>query len=284
MGPGQWLATRQEVLQLEIAKHPNESPCHQDSQSTMMLKETLSQLEERLRSLIEGGSARLFSRRLSFEAISQALVAAMRAGKKTQTDGQPVVPNIYTIELHPTDAPILLSDATILEELAAYLQKLADQDGLTFLSPPLVRVASTPQAIPGHVHVVTQLSIDNLAQTTDMVVETLPAGYSAPSNAYLVVDGTQIFPITQSVINIGRREDNHLVIPDGRVSRVHAQIRAIKGRYVIFDLDSRGGTYVNDQRIHECILYPGDVISLAGVPLVFGQDEAVLGETQRVGS
>lgn len=249
-----------------------------------MLKETLSQLEERLRSLIEGSSARIFSRRISFETVSQALVTAMHVGKKTQTDGQQVVPNLYTIELHPTDAPILLSDATILEELAAYLQKLADQDGLTFLSPPLVRVASTPQAIPGHVHVVTQLSIDNLAQTTDMVVEASPGEISAPCNAYLVVDGTRIFPITQSVINIGRRGNNHLVISDARVSRVHAQIRAIKGRYVIFDLDSSGGTYVNDQRIHECILYPGDVISLAGVPLVFGQEEAVLGETQQMGS
>jgi pSer/pThr/pTyr-binding forkhead associated (FHA) protein len=84
------------------------------------------------------------------------------------------------------------------------------------------------------------------------------------------------------VINIGRRVDNDLVIDDERISRVHAQLRAIKGRYVLFDLDSRGGTFVNDQRIHQSVLYPGDVISLAGVPLVFGQEETRLGQTQKL--
>jgi hypothetical protein len=30
------------------------------------------------------------------------------------------------------------------------------------------------------------------------------------------------------------------------------------------------------------VLYPGDVISLAGVPLVFGQEETRLGQTQKL--
>jgi pSer/pThr/pTyr-binding forkhead associated (FHA) protein len=66
--------------------------------------------------------------------------------------------------------------------------------------------------------------------------------------------------------------DNQLVIDDPRISRNHAQLRAIKGRYVIFDLNSTGGTFVNGQRTSQSVMYPGDVISLAGVPLVFGQD------------
>ncbi len=37
-------------------------------------------------------------------------------------------------------------------------------------------------------------------------------------------------------------------------------------------LESSGGTFINGQRIHQSILYPGDVISLAGVNLIFGQD------------
>jgi pSer/pThr/pTyr-binding forkhead associated (FHA) protein len=66
--------------------------------------------------------------------------------------------------------------------------------------------------------------------------------------------------------------DNQLVIDDPRVSRSHAQLRAIKGRYILFDLNSTGGTFVNGQRTNQSILYPGDVISLSGVPLIFGQD------------
>jgi pSer/pThr/pTyr-binding forkhead associated (FHA) protein len=86
----------------------------------------------------------------------------------------------------------------------------------------------------------------------------------------------QIFPVNQQVINLGRRIDNHVVIEDLRVSRVHAQIRAIKGHFVIFDLDSSGGTFVNGVRSAQTTLYPGDVISLAGVDLVYGQDATYL--------
>ncbi len=91
----------------------------------------------------------------------------------------------------------------------------------------------------------------------------------------------RIIPLDRSVINIGRRPDNQMVIDDPRVSRVHSQLRAIKGRYVIFDLDSAGGTFVNSQRISQYTLLPGDVISLAGFPMVYGQDTAEPGQTQR---
>jgi pSer/pThr/pTyr-binding forkhead associated (FHA) protein len=86
------------------------------------------------------------------------------------------------------------------------------------------------------------------------------------------VDGARVYQLKQSVINIGRRLGNHLVIDDPRVSRSHAQLRAINGRFVLFDLDSTGGTFINGQRRHQSILHPGDVISLSGVPLIFGQD------------
>ena len=81
------------------------------------------------------------------------------------------------------------------------------------------------------------------------------------------------------MINLGRRSDNHVVIDDMRVSRIHAQIRAIKEHYVIFDLDSSGGTFVNGVCLSQSTLYPGDVISLAGVDLVYGQDAAYLSGT-----
>ncbi len=92
-----------------------------------------------------------------------------------------------------------------------------------------------------------------------------------PEDAFVIMDGVKVIPLTQAVINIGRRVENTLIVDDPRVSRNHAQLRAINGRYVLFDLDSTGGTYVNEERITQSILYPGDVISLAGVTLVYGQ-------------
>jgi pSer/pThr/pTyr-binding forkhead associated (FHA) protein len=93
-----------------------------------------------------------------------------------------------------------------------------------------------------------------------------------PPAAFLVVDGVRMFPLEQPVISIGRDPENDLVIPDPRVSRQHAQLRAVNGRFVVFDLDSTGGISLNGLPILHHSLSSGDVISLAGVPLVYGQE------------
>lgn len=92
-----------------------------------------------------------------------------------------------------------------------------------------------------------------------------------PEDAFVIIDGTRVIPLNQAVINIGRRIENTLVVDDPRVSRTHAQMRAINGRYIIFDLNSTGGTFVNGERVKQTVLYPGDVISLAGADLIYGQ-------------
>ena len=98
------------------------------------------------------------------------------------------------------------------------------------------------------------------------------AADAIPEHCYLIISGVKVFPLGSAVVTIGRRLDNALVIDDPRVSRNHAQLRSEAGRYVIYDLSSTGGTFVNGKRITQCVLYPGDVISLAGVPLIYGQD------------
>ena len=102
--------------------------------------------------------------------------------------------------------------------------------------------------------------------------ETPETGDAIPENAFLLIEGLRVHPLREAVVNIGRRLENHAVIDDPRISRQHAQLRAIKGHFVLFDLNSTGGTFVNGQRANQTVLYPEDVISLAGVILVFGQD------------
>lgn len=247
-----------------------------------LLKNALAQLELRLQALIEGSAARIFASDDLQKELASCLVDAMKAGVRTQPGGELIAPNLYILHVHPSQLINIQRNSALLEELAQTLQDLAEETGLSFLSPPVLRITEDDTVLPRQCHVIAQVSIENLAETSDMVAEAAPNTPTVPANAFLIVDGTRIFSLTQSVINIGRRTDNDLVIDDGRISRVHAQLRAIKGRYVLFDLDSRGGTLVNDQRIHQSVLYPGDVISLAGVPLVFGQDETRLGQTQKL--
>jgi len=127
----------------------------------------------------------------------------------------------------------------------------------------------------GRLEVTVRFSINQVDETSTLTISS-DIGNPVPEHAFLIIDGVQIYSLIKQVVNLGRRVDNHVVIEDLRVSRVHAQIRAIKGHYVIFDLDSSGGTFVNGVRIGQATLYPGDVISLAGFTLVYGQDAAQL--------
>jgi len=95
---------------------------------------------------------------------------------------------------------------------------------------------------------------------------------SMPQHAYLVLQGTRVIPLDRPLIKIGRQLDNHIILEDPRVSRSHAQIELINERFVIFDMNSTGGTFVNGRSTKQSVLYTGDVISLAGVVFIFSQE------------
>jgi DNA-binding response OmpR family regulator len=75
------------------------------------------------------------------------------------------------------------------------------------------------------------------------------------------------WPLAQAVTEIGRWEDNDVVIDDRWVSRYHAQVRREGKEYLVQDLGSKNGTLVNGRRIAEpSILSDGDEIQVT--PLV----------------
>lgn len=96
--------------------------------------------------------------------------------------------------------------------------------------------------------------------------------------AYLVIN-SQIFPLKKDVVSIGRKLDNDLVIQESMVSRYHAEIRFEDERFHIHDLDSTSGTYLNQKKIGDGVLYSGDIILLANVPLMFIDDSTDLAVT-----
>lgn len=89
-----------------------------------------------------------------------------------------------------------------------------------------------------------------------------------PDNVFLVID-KQLLPITQETVTIGRHPSNNLIITDPHVSRWHAQLRFEEGEFVIYDMDAKFGTCVNNEQIKRCVLRSGDTISLANTPLLF---------------
>ena len=67
-------------------------------------------------------------------------------------------------------------------------------------------------------------------------------------------------PIDPLPFLIGRQGENNLVLRDNRISRSHARISIDNGDYVIEDLDSRHGVFVNGQRVKRHVLKDGDRI------------------------
>ncbi|HZD57916.1 MAG TPA: FHA domain-containing protein [Anaerolineales bacterium] len=87
-------------------------------------------------------------------------------------------------------------------------------------------------------------------QTYQLVMETGPT----PGKA---------FALDKPEVHIGRDVNNDVVINDAEVSRRHAQLVAQAGSYVLEDLGSTNGTFVDNQRISgPHLMRPGEAIKL----------------------
>lgn len=73
----------------------------------------------------------------------------------------------------------------------------------------------------------------------------------------------------QSVITIGTMDDNDIVISDDTASRHHCRIVQEDTDYVVTDLGSTNGLYVNGVRVREAYLDPGLVLGVGGMQIRF---------------
>jgi hypothetical protein len=77
-------------------------------------------------------------------------------------------------------------------------------------------------------------------------------------------------PISGDTFRIGRHADNELMVADASISRFHAEIKhELNSRYVIRDLESLNGVYVNGRKARTAILSNGDLIELGDITLKF---------------
>jgi pSer/pThr/pTyr-binding forkhead associated (FHA) protein len=51
------------------------------------------------------------------------------------------------------------------------------------------------------------------------------------------------------IVRVGRAMDNDVVLASPRVSRYHAQLRWLESKWLMYDLDSTNGSWVDDERV-----------------------------------
>lgn len=74
---------------------------------------------------------------------------------------------------------------------------------------------------------------------------------------------------------LGRHPNNTVQVLDRIVSKEHCHLDMIDGgRFILRDLGSLNGTYVNGERVTERILHPGDEIMLGSTRIIFDADAA----------
>ncbi len=107
------------------------------------------------------------------------------------------------------------------------------------------------------------------------------AAVTGPLANFLVRSGHlkgQRLIVKTPVANIGRAEYNDLVVPDESVSTSHAKLQRREGIWVLVDLESTNGTYVDGERIsNDTPIAPGTLIRFGDVQLVFEPTDDALG-------
>ncbi len=105
-----------------------------------------------------------------------------------------------------------------------------------------------------------------------------------------LVDGVVAnrFEISNQGLKFGRTGDNQVIIDDRAVSSEHAEIRLHVDEqgnklYLLRDLDSTNGTFINEQKIKEQILRHKDVVRVGWNNFTFlDEDEIDLEKTTKV--
>ncbi len=230
------------------------------------MSDRTDRLKGYLQRLLEDRAARLWEILPQHRDIIQQLLAILTDDAYLQSR-PPLGPTQYVLTLPPAQADTLRQNYHLLDALAMAIHRAGHDIGLRFSILPRVLLDTQNDLPPRGFRLEATLWEPQYLQAVPID----PEINTPPPSAYLIINGTQVFSLEKPILHIGRRPDNDLLLDDPRISRLHAQMRANRGRFMLFDLNSTGGTFVNNKRIRATMLYPGDVILMAGISLVYGQ-------------
>jgi adenylate cyclase len=84
-----------------------------------------------------------------------------------------------------------------------------------------------------------------------------------PNGELVPVGGGDSIPLLREVLSLGRRESCDIPLRFPNISGLHAELSFREGYWKIRDLNSTNGVKVNDLRVQEKLLHPGDEICIS---------------------
>lgn len=229
---------------------------------------SFASLEARIESWLEGSVLRWFNAYVSGQQLLVDLIQALESHTSTMPNGRRIAPHQFTVQLSPPAADYWQPYWQNFGGFASQkIFEYAQENGILLSRIPSITLQANPQvqAQAIQVHVVN----DAVSLTTEHLALTVLPQTPLLPDAYLILANRSTIPLQKPVLSIGRALNNDIVIPDTRVSRQHAQLRFRFGRWIIYDFDSTGGTWVNKIMVQESVLHSGDVISLGGFQMIY---------------
>jgi len=260
----------------------------------------LARFERLVEQAVEGSLRRVFSTTLQPIQLAKA---AARSMEQTQVVGRHglEVPNLYELHISAADLRRFSGYTEVLRaEVGAYLTDYARERRLRLVAEPRIVLVEDANVPTGSVRAAARfegLSVDDQRQVERAVEGTrklrladLAAarhGQSRdpePQQARLRLQDAAGLDVLleprMDVVRLGRAADNDVVLASKNVSRYHAQLRWVESGWLLYDLNSTNGTWLDDQRLAE----GAPALVGGGSRLRFGDYDLAVSETvQRPG-
>ena len=244
-------------------------------------------VERGLERAVNGAFAKAFRAEVQPVELASAIRRAMDDRAAVMGHGRTMVPNLYTIELSPTDFDRLSTyEDALSEELVAAASEHADSQRYQPGGPVQVSFSEGADLETGVFRVrpaTTRRSIAPSTQAPSRGPEPQPQtdrqqapGHRAVKNPaqrpWLTIDGER-YPLIGALTVIGRDEVADIILDDPGISRRHCEVRVTNdGPHLVTsirDLGSTNGTYVNGERITSRRLDDGDQVTVGRTQATF---------------
>lgn len=229
-------------------------------------------VESVLQAVVEGSFRRLFSPRLQPVEVARALDRVMES-ERVVAAASVDVPNHYVAHLNPIDFERFASFRGGVErDAAAYLDRRAAEGDFRPIGRIRVELVADPNVPRSFVRCQATFEDPPEPAAPEEIEHTRrlePVVVARRGHAAVVLAGEdgQELRLDAGSVTIGRGIENDFVVPDIRVSRNHAVIEPGRDGWIVRDLQSTNGTYVQGKRVRQARIGPGAELSLGGYRL-----------------
>ena len=237
------------------------------------MRKLLQNIENKLRYLLEEQLDKLIFPGASNSLNTTLIKLIEQEIEAQQGNCEFCLPDLITLRVSPERWDAWQESLPLLDTIAETLKTSWEEQGYPVKSKPVIQLLQSADLSNTEIKVETDYAIEENTsrQTALQKINHVSKDEAIPKDACLILTDKETFYLNKPIINLGRHSNNDIVLSDPMVSRHHLQLRADKGRYIIFDLGSRGGTSVNGFPANKVALKPGDVLQLGMTKLIYNQ-------------